>query len=157
VSSGSGGLDGPPDLTFGPNGNLFVTSGGNSEVLEYDGNTGTLVTTFVGAGSGGLNGPNGLTFGPNGNLFVSSTANNEVLEYDGSTGAFVTTFVTSGSGGLDGSSFLLFSPEPGTWLLVACGLAVLIAAGRVPITNALAATELVLNPRTPSDSKKAAS
>jgi PEP-CTERM motif len=112
-------------LVFGPNRNLFASSGADSssptEVLEYNGTTGAFVTDFVTSGSGGLFGPRGLVFGPNGNLFVNSASSNNVLKYNGTTEAFITEFVTSGSGGLDGSSFLAFSaaavPEPSSLLL----------------------------------------
>jgi DNA-binding beta-propeller fold protein YncE len=80
VSAGSGGLNQPYGLAFGPNGNLFVSSLGSNQVLEYNGTTGAFVTAFVTSGSGGLNLPLGLAFGPNGNLFVSSLGSNQVLE-----------------------------------------------------------------------------
>jgi hypothetical protein len=107
VSKGSGGLNDPWDLTFGPNGNLFVASMGGGQVLEYNGSTGAFVTTFVASSLGFA--PEFLTFGPNGNLFVQS--NLQVLEYNGGTGAFVTTFVSSGSGGLGTPAGLTFGPN----------------------------------------------
>lgn len=107
VSSGAGGLNNPSALTFGPNGNLFVSSQGTHSVIEFDGSTGAVTGTFVTAGSGGLTAPFGLEFGPNGNLFVLSSTH-EVLEYDGTTGAFLRVFVTAGSGGLSGPRGLAF-------------------------------------------------
>ena len=62
VSAGSGGLDGPRALDFGPDGNLYVASQGSDTVLEYDGVTGAFVGTFVSAGSGGLDAPIDLVF-----------------------------------------------------------------------------------------------
>jgi len=64
VGSGSGGLDGAAGFAFGPDGNLYVVSNHNSEVLRYDGTTGAFIDTFVGSGSGGLNDPISLTFVP---------------------------------------------------------------------------------------------
>ena len=64
VSAGSGGLDGPRALDFGPDGNLYVASEGNDTVLEYDGGSGAFVGTFVSAGSGGLDAPFDLVFAP---------------------------------------------------------------------------------------------
>jgi hypothetical protein len=83
VVSGSGGLDHAAGITFGPDGNLYVASGGwggnggifgLAAVLRYEGPTspdklppGTFLGTFVPSGSGGLNSPFGLLFGPDGN------------------------------------------------------------------------------------------
>jgi DNA-binding beta-propeller fold protein YncE len=64
VSAGSGGLDGPRSLDFGPDGNLYVASGESDSVLEYDGSSGAYVATFVSAGSGGLDFPFDLQFLP---------------------------------------------------------------------------------------------
>ncbi len=111
VASGSGGLENPSDVVFGPHGDLFVASEATDEVLIYDGFTGQFIAAFVTSGSGGLDAPAGLTFGPNGNLFVASAAESEVLEYDGVTGAFVREFVSAGSGAVDGPSALTFGPN----------------------------------------------
>jgi hypothetical protein len=83
VTTGSGGLDHAAGITFGPDGNLYVASGGwggnggifgLAAVLRYEGPTspdklppGTFLGTFVQPGSGGLNSPLGLLFGPDGN------------------------------------------------------------------------------------------
>jgi len=94
VANGSGGLDHAAGITFGPDGNLYVASGGwggnggifgLAAVLRYEGPTcpdklppGTFLGTFVRPGSGGLNSPFSLLFGPDGNgdghqdLYVST-------------------------------------------------------------------------------------
>jgi len=66
VPVGSGGLDAPNALAFGPNGNLFVSSGDNNEVLEYNGTTGAFLTDFVAPGNG-LSTPYGMLFDPSPN------------------------------------------------------------------------------------------
>jgi sugar lactone lactonase YvrE len=63
VSVGSGGLDGPRALDFGPDGDLYVTSENDDSVRRYDGVTGAFVEVFVSAGSGGLDAPFDLVFG----------------------------------------------------------------------------------------------
>jgi len=79
-----------------------------------------------------LNQPYGLAFGPNGMLYVANMGSHSVLRFDGTTGAFVDTFIT----GLQFPQFLTFTetadptPEPGSYLLMGCGLLVLARVGR---------------------------
>ena len=96
VGAGSGGLDNPGGLAFGPNGNLFVNSRATGNVLEFDGSTGAFVGTFVAAGTGGLVQPLDLAFGPDGNLYVSNLAGvpDNILRFNGATGAFIDVFAT---------------------------------------------------------------
>jgi streptogramin lyase len=94
VSSGSGGLSFPQNLTIGPDGNLYVTSWGTSSVKRYDRNTGAFVDDFVPSGSGGLANPDQLFFRPDGKLYVSSRFLGTISRYDAETGAFVDTFVS---------------------------------------------------------------
>ena len=129
VPSGGGGLTfGQPGdlgawLVFGPDGNLFVKSGGitappqSSSVLRFDGTTGEFIDVFVSPGSGGLHGPRALVFGPDGNLYVNSNqpGPGSVLRYDGTTGAFIDPFVPYGSGGLvDTKGFTFRYTDPTT-------------------------------------------
>jgi hypothetical protein len=46
-------------LAFGPDGNLYVASTGNNQVLKYNGTTGAFISVFT---STGLNLPFGLVF-----------------------------------------------------------------------------------------------
>lgn len=109
VAAGSGGLrtdTASSDLTFGPDGNLYVSSAGTDSVLRYDGETGAFLDEFIPAGSGGLDNPVGLAFGPRGRLYVASRSTDSVLRYDGRTGQFIDQFVPSGNGGLRQPTYL---------------------------------------------------
>jgi DNA-binding beta-propeller fold protein YncE len=62
VTAGSGGLDGPTGIDFGPTGDLFVTSLADDVVRRYDGLSGTFVEAFVPSGDHGLDQPFDLVF-----------------------------------------------------------------------------------------------
>jgi hypothetical protein len=96
VPSGSGGLSNAQDLTFGPDGNLYVASAATNTVDAYNGTTGASLGTFVAARSGGLSSPQFLAFRPDG-LYVSSKGNGAVYRYNATTGAYASTVVPSGS------------------------------------------------------------
>ncbi|HVC92957.1 MAG TPA: Calx-beta domain-containing protein, partial [Pirellulales bacterium] len=91
VAAGSGGINSPYGMAFGPDGNLYVSGYNSNNVVEYDGTTGAYLKTFIAAGSGGLNLAEGITFDPSGQyLYVASAGGaNEVLKYNAQTGAFV--------------------------------------------------------------------
>ena len=115
IAPGSGGLIDPDALTFGPDGNLYVSSGDSSsgQILRYSGATGAFIDTFA---SSGLIRPYGSAFGPDGNLYVSSFLTDQILRFDGKTGAFVDVFAAAPvsdrkSGQLNGPNGLLFTPD----------------------------------------------
>ncbi len=111
VAPGSGGLNDPADLAFGPDGSLYVTSVESDSVLRFDGSTGAFLDVFVSANSGGLFEPRGLAF-HEGMLYVtSSTSQAAVLRYDAGTGAFVDEFVPLGTAGLRFPWGLAFGPD----------------------------------------------
>lgn len=95
VPANSGGLTNPEQMAFGPNGNLFVTSYGTNQILEYDGKTGAFDTVF--ATGNGLKQPDGFVFGPDGTLYVSNIGTNQILKFNGTTGQYEGVFA-SGSG-----------------------------------------------------------
>jgi 6-phosphogluconolactonase (cycloisomerase 2 family) len=99
VSPGSGGLNVPIGITFGPDRNLYLSYGaciGPTGILRYDGQTGAFLGAFVPSTSnGGALCLASIVFGPNGNLFADDVLAGNVKEYDGTTGAFIKVFANT--------------------------------------------------------------
>lgn len=91
----SGELFSPSEMTFGPDGHLYVANGNN--VRRYDGTTGTSLGAFVTPGSGGLTSATALQFLPDGSLLVSNLGDfpGNILRYDGITGASLGVFASA--------------------------------------------------------------
>lgn len=102
------------DLTFGPNGNLFVASDG---IMEFDGSSGDFLGYFVAPDP--TLGFQGLVFDNYGRLLVSTSGSSPhawtIVMYDGLTGDFLGDFYApgTGGGGEDGApGYLSIKPIP---------------------------------------------
>ncbi len=109
VFAKDGGMQGPSNAVFGPDGNLYVSSSNNAKVIRFHGKTGAPMGVF--AHGGGLQSPWGLTFGPDRNLYVVDYNTAAVVRFKGSDGAYMDTFVPKGSAGLSTPSDLKFGPD----------------------------------------------
>ena len=74
VPSGSGGLDGPPNLglRFGPDGHLYVASANSDRVIRYHRQSGAVLDAYVPPNADSLLSPWGLLFSGDGKLYVNS-------------------------------------------------------------------------------------
>src|SRR5688572_11453168 len=110
VDGSAQGMTGAQFFAFGPDGNLYFTSGGTHEVLRFNGRDGAFIDKFVEQGEGGLAGPSGLTFGPDGIMYVGSPSTDRVLRFD-RDGNYIGDFFRAGSGGLDLPVGITFGPD----------------------------------------------
>jgi hypothetical protein len=114
VPPDSGGLKIVRDLTFGPDGNLYLYSSSDIlidvRVLRYNGTTGAFIDTFIVDEDLRLFAFQmvKIAFGPGGNLYVATE--NGLFIYNGRTGAFIRKLTDFGDS-LTTSFVLLFGPD----------------------------------------------
>ncbi len=113
VTTGSGGLEVPVGLEFGPDGNIYTSSSATNAILRYDGKTGEFIDEFVPPGGGGMSSPRAIRFGgANSDLYVISSDTNTVLQFDRVTGDFVQVIADSAESGMAAARGLTFTPRP---------------------------------------------
>ena len=95
VIAGSGGLNNPYGIAFGPDSNLYVASASTNEIKRYNGLSGAFIDTFIAAGSGGLTNASQILFHTEGSLYVANQSTQQILRYDGSTGSFLGVFASN--------------------------------------------------------------
>jgi sugar lactone lactonase YvrE len=158
VASGSGGLAGPNELIFGPNGNLFVSNASpvsgvtnnNYGVLEFDATTGAFIATYVAQGAGGLDIPRGIAFDQEGRLYVADFGTNAIHRYD-SQGNYLDDPVASSASSLQVPIGMVFDAQGGLLVSSRDGNAVeqydtgvtvtLSAASATPVTVSYATAD----------------
>ncbi|QDU59615.1 tRNA3(Ser)-specific nuclease WapA precursor [Planctomycetes bacterium Pan216] len=106
-----GGIWSPHGLSYGPDGNLYVSDAGNDRVLRYT-PSGTFLDVF--ASGGGLDSSHGLVFGSHGVLYVAGFLSDDVHQFDATTGAWLGNLSLPST---DGTSALAFGPDG--WLYIA--------------------------------------
>lgn len=113
VGPGSGGLNGPLDSLFLPNGELLVSAFNSQRIKRYSA-TGAFLGDAV-----TISTPQGLQLGPDGLLYVGSFGQGIINRYDPVTFQFLGTFATSN--GLSTTNNFVFGPaaipEPTAGLL----------------------------------------
>jgi DNA-binding beta-propeller fold protein YncE len=95
------------DISFGPDGHLYVTSSvslssNDARVLRFDGSTGRPMGDFI-PPAAGLQTASGLVFTRGGHVLVTNFVGDKVMRFDASSGSFVDDFIPPGAGGLDGA------------------------------------------------------
>jgi sugar lactone lactonase YvrE len=103
TSGGNGALSVPNGMTYGPDGNLYVSSLGTGSIVEYNGSTGAFLGTFVAhtVGQQTLEYPNGIAFDPNNPryLYIASFYDNAIERYD-TVAQTLTVYATLPTNGL---------------------------------------------------------
>jgi len=94
---------------------LLVASQGSSQILRYNGTTGTYIGVF--ASNPAMDGPESISYGPDGSLYVASGFSNNVTKFSSINGAYMGQFVPAGTAGLSNPQSLTFGPDGNLYVL----------------------------------------
>lgn len=96
IASGEGGLIGPEDILFHPDGTVLVTGFGNTAIKRFDGASGAYIDDFSSGYS--LATPSKMSIGPDDLIYVTQwgTTQNKVVRF-GLDGVFVDEFTSIGT------------------------------------------------------------
>ena len=155
VAPGAYGLDAPVGLAFGRTEDLYVTSFPTNTIFRFADASGALVSTFDLPFQDGLDTLLDLAFGPDRNLYASirlAAGGTSILQLDPDTGSVLGTFATLSSPQSFNTGMLFVdqgcsslktaegqasdcyaprpAPEPGSFALLALGMAALTLARR---------------------------
>lgn len=119
VSSRDGRISRIGGWTFGPGGDLFVSTGpdtfSSARVLRYSGTNGAFIGLFARSYAWApLNQPFDLVFAPDGNLLIAeltSTGKVAILRYNGTNGNFMDTLIPATGGGLTSRINMVIGPD----------------------------------------------
>jgi len=102
------GMNGPAEIGFGPDGNLYVANFSGTSVSRYS-TSGTFLGSYTVGGD--IQGTSSFAFNSAGDLFVGSFNTGKVLRYN-SSGNYVGEFAS----GINGASGLVFDADGDLWL-----------------------------------------
>jgi streptogramin lyase len=99
-------------VTFGPDGNLYVSNFSGHEVLRFDGTTGMFIDVFAEVSIVGSDGDVGqVAFGPDGGLYVGLLTGDDILRSDGGMGNLLAPFIPELDTHPDGPLGFVFGPD----------------------------------------------
>lgn len=111
------GLRRPRQVTFSPDGTLWVADFSDNRVVHMD-QTGNVLLSITNGGK--LKQPQGVALDSAGNVYVADTGNNTIEEYSATSGSLLNTLATGGSGpaNVSGPAELTVAGAPGAQVLL---------------------------------------
>ncbi|HSR50416.1 MAG TPA: NHL repeat-containing protein [Acidobacteriota bacterium] len=102
----AGTLQGPINIWFGRDRDLYAIDWQTGSVIRFDGETFESKGVFI----SGMTRAEGYTFGPAGDLYICDWQRNEINRYNPETGQLISTFATGGD--MRQPNSLVFLPRP---------------------------------------------